>query len=123
MIIDGLDAKEYAGSCERPWFSPDGKRVEYQVLFEVRKNSREVVDGVEGALYDHTQWFRFSPDSRHYAYEARHGDTWMLVVDNVEVYTTDGFLSCPIFDGADILHLLAVKGGKEVVRVSVHIGG
>lgn len=122
VIIDGLAAGTYAGACEPPRFSPDGKRVACQVMPEVLKNSREVVDGVEGALYDDTQNFHFSPDSRHYVYEAKRGDKWLLVLDNVEVYTADAFLSAPLFDSPDTLHLLAVQGGgNEAVRATVHI--
>ncbi len=89
---------------------------------ETPKNSREVVDGVDGTRYDYAQGFRFSPDSQHYAYVAKRGDKWLLVVDNVEVYTFDAYLSDPVFDSSDTLHLLAVKGGSEVMRTSVHIG-
>ncbi len=114
VIINGVASKEYDGMCHAPIFSVDSKRVAFEVAPQEQK-SRLVVEGVEGRVYDQTQNFCFGPDSKHYAYQARHGDKWVVVIDGRETKDYDAFLSRPVFDSPTTLHWLAVSGGTEVL--------
>ena len=64
-----------------------------------------------------------SPDSKRVAYAARRGDKWWVVVDGVEGKEYDGFVKGTrlVFDSPSQLHILAVRGRRQFLRVEVEI--
>lgn len=87
MVLDGLEGKRYA-ITRIPWFSPNSKRLAYWAVHrndEFRKESM-VVDGNEGRQYDgvNPDYIAFSPDSKHFAYEAHREGKAVIVTDRKE---------------------------------------
>jgi uncharacterized membrane protein len=72
------------------------------------------------AQIDLSSWipenFIVSPDSKRVAYEAQVGNNWFVVVDGKEEKQYDGIVTIGegriIFDSADSIHYLALKGNK-----------
>lgn len=73
VIVDGQESSRYP-DVSAPKFSPDSSRIAYQVQNNrVSTAGYVVVDGVAGTHYsaiDMIEHFRFSPDSKHFAYVA-----------------------------------------------------
>jgi len=63
-----------------------------------------------------------SPDGKHFAYMARRGGKWFVVIDGEEGKEYDGFLlgSKLVFDSPKSFHTLAIRG-IEIFRVEVQI--
>jgi len=136
IAIDGVEGKPYkwvyqpiCGSyfC----FSPDSKRTAYTAQRDEKSGWVAVVDGVEGPEYTLARDIVFSPDSRHFAYQAQAYRTgkekWKgpryLVVDGAEVPVPGSFLRCRrmiTFDGPTSLHaLVGSKTGVSLVEVEI----
>src|SRR5262249_9673476 len=117
-------------------FSPDSKRVAYIAVrgaqYQERLGGNLVkgiggkwsifVDGQQGREYDFIDQVTFSPDSKHVACVARHGDKEIVVVDGVEAERYDALPegSRLVFDSPSLLHTLAARG-KEFFRVVVEL--
>jgi len=87
VVLDGVEGKEYpfnGGSMpqQQVTFSPDGKRLAFVVW--KGKESRAVVDGVEGPSYDDIRSLVFSSDSKKVAFFATRGHQRMVVVNGME---------------------------------------
>jgi hypothetical protein len=90
--------------------SPDSQRVAY--VAQLGDKQLVVVDGKEEEPYDGIGTLIFSLDSQRVAYGAQVGDKWFVVVDGKEEKPYDGIVrgGSIIFDSADSLHYLALKG-------------
>ena len=112
VVIDGTEAKPYDGILKDTLtFSPDSQRVAYAA--QVGHKQFVVVHGTEEKPYDGIAGPPiFSSDSQRVAYVARVGDRWFMVVDGKETKPYDGIVRGGriIFDSADRLHYLALKG-------------
>ena len=78
------------------------------------KGKRQVVvDGKAGPQYDGVgkEFLAFSPDSKHFAYDALKATQHILVVDDKPVMGYD-VLGSPAFNSDGVLECLAVKGGS-----------
>ena len=105
--------------------SPDSKRVAY-VVQEDNKGF-VVVDGKKGERYDGIMKGTpiFSPDSKRLAYGVGEGNKQFVVVDGEEGKKYDDIVTVGgrkfIFDSADTLHYLAVKGSSSTYLVEEKI--
>ena len=90
--------------------SPDSQRVACGAI--VSDKAFMVVDGKERKPYDGIAAPIFSPDSQRVAYGAKVGSKVLVVVDGKEGKPYDGIVRGGkiIFDSADRLHYLALKG-------------
>ena len=115
VVVDGKEEKQYDRIGSGSLFSPDSKRVAYGA--KVGNKQFVVVDGKEEKQYDSILGAGpvFSPDSQRVGYAAQVGNKRCVVVDGKEgkqydsiVYLGGGKI---MFDSADSLHYLALKGG------------
>ena len=84
-VVDGQAGPEYDEICERPVFSPDGKRVAYGAInrpFGEDEECLAVIDGHPGQKYYRVAGLTFSPDGERMAYRAIKGDKSFVVIDN-----------------------------------------
>lgn len=84
-VIDGLDGIRYnwGGYSSHEFdFSPDSRRVTYQVPERGSKRSRYVIDGTAQPAYQRIHRLTFSPEGGHWAYVAQN-DTgqWAVIRD------------------------------------------
>jgi len=85
VVADGVEGPVANGriSSMSPDYSADSQHLYYGVM--VDDKAVFVYDGVAGKPYDEMNgWMWISENNDHYAYLAREGETWMVVVDEVE---------------------------------------
>ncbi len=98
-------------------FDPAGERVAFAASREPRGKWSYLIDGLAFPLaYDEAWRPRFSPDGRHLAWEARHKQKVVAVVDGDSVYSFDTILWGPEFPQPDTVAWV-VRRGDRVNRV------
>jgi len=98
-------------------FSPDSKRLAYVAVTHKNKQIL-VVDGTEGTEYDSIGDFVFSGDGRQFAYAAKRGRAWVLVLDGKERNLGEGEISGLEF-GPESAQLAYVSRQNKVEDVTV----
>jgi hypothetical protein len=114
VVVDGGGTKEYQGAKEpddwnfldSPLFSPDSQRMAYATERET-----VILDGVEGRKYAYVGGIRFSPDSKHFCYDAQSGKDWLIVVDGVETSARPDVCR----PGSETMAYVATRSAKKLV--------
>jgi hypothetical protein len=125
VVVDGSPGPEFQDLKLMPSFSPDGRRVAYLgrrrgrgLLGAVAPRWVAVVDGRELAL---GEWddvgseVTYSPDSAHFAFAARRGRTWSVVVDGQPGRSFDEPVGPPRWGTTGRLAYVAVDGPDTTV--------
>jgi Tol biopolymer transport system component len=142
LVVDGVVGKPYQQIEERPWFSPDGKRLAFVAGTGKGPAFRMfvVVDGVDGSpyarigsrMYDGLGAFGWSPDGKRWGHSAMKPEGGeVVVIDGVEGKVYEG-VTGPVFspDGKRWAHpakrgakWITVVDGKESEKEYDEIGG
>lgn len=126
LVLDGKETRiSEDGSIVSFTFSPDGKR--WACFVETSGKDYVLVDGKRIGSYGigNAAWSKqivFSPDSRHFAFQAYHDRTCFLIVDGVEREISGGWLvdSELVFDSPTRLHGLVMRG-YHLLRLEVEL--
>lgn len=117
VVVDGTEGTGYSQLAGSIVFSPDGRRMAYQGVNEDRGMRwwYVIVDGKELGPYDGLNHMSFSPDGDHFAYAARMGDSWSVVLDGKEGISHRGLVPGGriLFDSPNEFHYLAMKKDGE----------
>lgn len=118
VVVDGSEGTGYAQLAGSIVFSPDGRRMAYQGVNE-GGGSRwwyVIVDGKELGPYDGLNHMSFSPNGDHFAYAARIGGSWSVVLDGKEGISHHGLVRGGriLFDSPNQFHYFAAKRDGEV---------
>lgn len=125
-VIDGVEQKKYktgekligAPLCIE--YSPNSKHVAYLVPDIDKGKSLIVLDGVEMKGYDELSMeMEFSPDSTGFAYVAKEGGKWLVVVDRREGRSYDEIRQMTLSMSPDSKHVsyVARRGQKYMMVI------
>lgn len=119
VVLDGREEALPKGTLpELPVIRPDNKGAGLLLAFDKRMSLHQafVAQREQGKKYDEAANLTYSRDSRHYAYAAREGERWFLVVDGHEGPRYDRVVT-PSFspDGARVVYRARQEGKRFVV--------
>jgi hypothetical protein len=125
VVVDGAPILQFEAAAAPPVFSLDGEHLAFVAVGDAGKQ-RVVVDGVAGPQFDELgggvvgagpQWLVFSRDGQRFAYGARSGDMWRVVIDGEIGPPYAGLYGLPTFstDGTRVAYQAVVAKKARVV--------
>jgi Tol biopolymer transport system component len=114
LVVDGKEGAHYDSIVGDPKFSPKGGRY----IYSASRNGKQfvVVDGHESKGYDSAFGGVFSVDGAHYAYKARDGKKWLILLDDDEVLNVEDQKSEIVFESFNKFHFIEEKAGSVCLR-------